>query len=97
MKHGIGFGVGGVLAGMLLAFQPALARDQASGQQAPPSVKPAPAEQTAKVAPLTAGAVPTPGAKAVGTEQAAPSKLPAPKATPEAVEAHQGKVGSTNR
>ena len=96
MKHRTVFAIGGVLAGMLMAAQPGLAREQDAGAkpQAAPSVKPMPKERTGKVDPFTVGAVPNPGPKAIGTEQAAPSKLPAPKATPEAVESHQGKVGS---
>lgn len=102
MKQLIAVGLGGVLAGLLLAAQPGLAREQGTTAkpQAAPSIKPVPKERTGKVDPFTVGAVPNPGPQALGTEQAAPSKLPAPKATPEAVESHQGKSGSgqsTNR
>jgi hypothetical protein len=109
MNKRTALGLGGLLAGMLLAAPPVWAQAQQQGQtqtqgqrqdlgaggnaQAAPSIKPVPKERTGRVAPFTAGAVPNPGAKAVGTAEAAPSQLPAPKATPEAIDAHQGKWG----
>ncbi len=95
MKNTVLAAAGGALTAMLLLSQPGVAREENPGmtKQAVPSMKPAAKEKTKNVAPLTVGAVPNPGAKALGTAQAAPSKLPAPKATPEAVDSHQGMAG----
>lgn len=86
--------VGGVLAVMLLIATPVLAAQdqrQESGKQAPPSTKPVPEAKTEAVQPGAVGKAPPAGPESTGAAQASPSQLPAPQATPGAVEAEKGK------
>jgi hypothetical protein len=85
----------GVFAGMLLLSTPGWPQSNSQGAvqtpQAAPSPKPVPQAQLGHEAPMAVGAVPTPGPNVVGNQQAAPSPVPASKATPEAVESRQTK------
>lgn len=83
----------GVLAISLLLAAPALAQNQPpdSQKQPSPSLKPVPEAKTEAVNPGAVGKGPSAGQQTTGTAQASPSQMPAPKATPGAVEAEQGK------